>query len=873
MRTSRRRRRHLTAALLFALTVLSGCSREHAPELSMRWGVIDNYLADRFRCRITLRNAGGTALPEDGWTIYFNFGRTVIPQSVPEDISIHHINGDLMKLVPASSFRPIEPGEERVFDVEAMGSAINFSDAPAGPYIVFHNAGERPERILDLGEVEVEPFVGQRQTDRGREDALQVASPGAVFQENARYASSADAAPVSPITPTPVSTELRRDSVHLDQSLVIQYPAELSAEANLLAQDLASFFGITPALQEGEQDTSGSTPTSLITLRQGEVALPSGFDPSAESYAVSMDTHGVEVVGGGPPGVFYGTRSLLALIPPSYYHSKSGEARLPAGRVVDTPRFVYRGMHLDVARNFQSKEAVLKLLNLTSFYKLNRFHFHLTDDEGWRLEIAGLPELTTVGSRRGHAEDESSHLVPSFGSGPNPDSDESNGRGHYTRADFIEILKFAAKRHIEVVPEIDVPGHARAAIRSMEARRRRLLDEGDASAAERFVLTHDGDTSDYMSIQRWTDNVIDVCMPSTYEFLEYVIDEIVGMYTDAQVPLTTIHIGGDEVPNGVWGGSPACRELPGWDWGGEPKQHLSTYFLRRVSEILQNRGLVTAGWEEIALEARGHYGPKRPNLELLDAGLRPYVWNNVWGGGAEDLAYRLANAGFEVVMSGASNLYFDLAYEKHPLEPGYYWAGFVDTRTVFEFAPLNVFATADLDVMGHPIPPDTYADSEKLTPEGRARIIGIQGQLWGENAKGQEMMEYLAFPKLLGLAERAWSTMPGWEADGIGEDERRRSLETGWAEFAGRLGHLELPRLDVLYGGVGYRIPPPGVWAANGVVSANSTFPGLEIRFSRDGSAVDSTSEVYREPVAGPGDFVFRSFDTRGRGSRVAKPE
>ena len=148
--------------------------------------------------------------------------------------------------------------------------------------------------------------------------------------------------------------------------------------------------------------------------------------------------------------------------------------------MVDAPRFGYRGFMLDVARNFQPKASVLRTLDLLARYKLNKFHFHLTEDEGWRLEIPSLPELTSVGARRGHTLDSSAFLPPAWGSGPLVD--RPWGSGFYSRADYAEILRYAAARHIEVIPELEMPGHARAAIKAMEARQRALLKAGDAEA-------------------------------------------------------------------------------------------------------------------------------------------------------------------------------------------------------------------------------------------------------------------------------------------------------------------------------------------------------------------------------------------------------
>ena len=159
---------------------------------------------------------------------------------------------------------------------------------------------------------------------------------------------------------------------------------------------------------------------------------------------------------------------MLALLPIESYKERGKSIALPAVHIVDAPRFHYRGQHLDVARNFQSKESVEKLIDLMAFYKLNYLHLHLTDDEGWRIEIKQLPELTAVGGRRGHTLDEANWLQPSQGSGPDPKA--APGSGFYTQRDFIEILRYARERHIKVIPEIDLPGHARAAIKSMQSR-------------------------------------------------------------------------------------------------------------------------------------------------------------------------------------------------------------------------------------------------------------------------------------------------------------------------------------------------------------------------------------------------------------------
>jgi hexosaminidase len=249
-----------------------------------------------------------------------------------------------------------------------------------------------------------------------------------------------------------------------------------------------------------------------------------------------------------------------------------------------------------------------------------------------------------------------------------------------------------------------------------------------------------------------------------------------------------------------------------------------------------------------------------------------YVWNNVWGWGREDAAYRLANAGFNVVLCNATHLYIDLAIEKDPLEPGYYWAGYVDARAPFEFAPLEVYKNARRTAMGQPLSGEEFVERVRLTPQGAKRVLGIQGQLWSENLRSADALEYMAFPRAIALAERAWARQPAW-ADVDDPREFERQLAHDWNRFANRLAQRELARLDYLLGGVKYRLPPPGAQVRNGLLRANVAFPGLQIRYTVDGTEPGNNSALYREPIPTAQRVKLKSFDTRGRGSRtVALP-
>jgi hexosaminidase len=859
-----------TAWLPLVGVLLSGCpsdvpiSRATGNQIAVRFEVLDNRLpGGRFHAELALENRGTAPLPADGWELFFNFGRSMLTDSpVPAGVQAEHLNGHFWRLAPAPGFEPVAPGDVRHIRFEGNGWVIKESGAPAGPYFVFRDEDGAELPPEPVAEMTIAPFVDPVATDRGPEERVPAPSAASRFRDN-RPLTLLPPGEVGMVVPTPMRLARRSGQARIDGTWELRSEPELANEAAHLTRALESLLGRPPATWSG--DSRG------ITLRIGTVTVAgTEAGPGDEAYRLSIRPEAIEIVGSDRAGVFYGIRTLEALVPSEAWEGPNVALTLDSVVVEDAPRFAYRGIHLDVARNFHGPDTVERLLELASFYKLNRFHFHLTDDEGWRMAVDGLPELIEVGGRRGHTRDERDRLVPSFGSGPDPDPAVSPGSGHYTREELVRILRFAHDRHIQVVPEIDLPGHARAAIRAMETRFARLTRAGDGEEAGRFRLVDPDDESQYRSVQGWDDNVVDVCLESTYRFVERVVEEIVATWAEAEAPLHTVHIGGDEVPGGVWAGSPACERLIREHPDLDETDDLFAYFLERASDILASHSLATAGWEEIALVEK-HWdggGVKTPNLEVVDRGFRPYVWNNVWGWGAEDLGYRLANAGFEVVLAGATNLYFDLAYDKDPREPGYVWAGFVDTRKPWEFVPFDIFKNAETDLMGNPLGPETYVGRTRLDAKGRGRVLGIQGQLWSENLKSRDLLEYMAFPKLLGLAERAWAASPEW-AETDDQAEREKLEQRAWNEFANRLGRRELPRLDWMLGGVAYRLPPPGAVIEDGLLEANVAFPGLEIRWTTDGRDPGPSSSLFEDPAEAPGEVRLATFDRRGRASRV----
>ena len=279
-----------------------------------------------------------------------------------------------------------------------------------------------------------------------------------------------------------------------------------------------------------------------------------------------------------------------------------------------------------------------------------------------------------------------------------------------------------------------------------------------------------------------------------------------------------------------------------------------------------------AGWEEAPLRRTKVDGQPvyLPNPDFAPEHWQAEVWNNTLGDGNEDLAYRLANGGYHVVLSPVTNFYLDMAHYKSFDEPGYYWGAFSDIDKFFSFIPFDYFKNSKVDRDGLPIDHKIFIGKQRLTDYGKTNIIGLQSALWGENIKSNERLEYMLLPRLLGFAERAWAQDPQWatETNPVKADSL---YQLAWVKFLNVLGKRELPRLDYIDGGFNYRVPKPGVTLQDSKYYANVQFPGLTIRYTTNGRDPDTKSPVYKDAVTLKGSVIkFRAFDNKGRGSNVS---
>jgi hexosaminidase len=786
---------------------------------------------------LTITSANNTPLPVAGWSIYFNGGGLKVAASDSSRAEVLHVNGDLFKLVPkkAASAKGPAGRYQLVSDLPN-----NVSDLPSGFYLVWDKA---PEAGLTFGKLDISSAV-----DRSK---AETALAEKIYKEN-QLVLDVPANQLPAIFPSPVSYKKGNGAFSIKAGLRITAAPVFTAEAQQLAKALSA--GLSkPLIVNG----SGNGPE--IVFEQASSIPPEG-------YQLNITPAKIRIRASDAAGAFYAVQSIRSMMPPKVMGKSTGIIQIAAADIEDHPRFGLRAFMLEVGRNFQPKAEALKVLDLMALYKLNVLHLHLNDDEGWRLEIPGLPELTEVGSKRGHTTDDAKNLVPSYGSGPT--TDVNSGSGFYSRADYIEILKYAKQLHIKVIPEIETPGHARAAIKSMDARYRKFIQAGDTAKANQYLLHEQGDKSVYRSVQGWNDNVVNVGLPSTYRFMEKVVDELISMYKDAGSVLETVHFGGDEVPAGVWTQSDAAKavlrnhpELQGSDdlWG---------YYFAKVNTLLKARKLYLTGWEEIALHKVGGAKKMVVNPAFTAENFHADVWNNTEGN--EDLAYKLANAGYKVTLTNVSNLYFDLAANKGYAEPGQYWGGYVDIDKPYYFVPYDYYKTTKEDSRGEPVDRAIFKDKERLTEAGKANIIGLQAPLWSETIRTPARLEYMLLPKLLSLAERAWAKDPEW-ATTMDTAAASNLYKKSWSEFINLLGKKELPRLDHFSGGFTYRIPAPGVNVANGKVSANVLYPGLTIRYTTNGTVVTSSSMEYKGSFVAHGTIKLAAFNSEGWSGRTVE--
>lgn len=846
------------------LSLLIACNQTSTStgEINLSWELISNTYSEepRAMAKFSIENNSGRTLNNKNWALYFNqMSRT--PLSTDADVEIQFLSGDWFVMKPVGNFN-LNDGDSITIITEHSEWIIKETDAPLSPYFVFYDDEGNETDIVPIADYSIAPFTKPEQINRHKNDFEPIPTANHNFKEN-QTLELLNQDELLPIIPTPVTLKKTGNKVLFDEPVQIIHHEGLENEAEYLSEILESLTGSAPAINPGHSPEGNS-----VYLGIEQISVDG---KPKEAYRLEIKKNqSVTIKGSDASGVFYGIQSLISMLPVEIFNGIETGIELDEVVIQDAPRFEYRGLHVDVARNFQSIETLKKIIDIHSFYKCNYIVIYLSEDEGWRIEIDGLPELTEVGAQRGHTSKEANELHPSYGSGPFPYEDGKYGSGYYSKQDFIELLQYAQSKHVTIIPAINFPGHSRAAIKSMEARYQKYMDQGDEQKANEYRLIDPDDESEYLSAQWYDDNVVNVARESTYRFYEKVVDEIIKLYKEAEVEIEYFQTGGDEVPEGVWTKSPMCAELLKKLPDINDPKNLQAYFFNRVVKMLRNKNLKIGGWEEVAL-LKNEAGDYEPNKAFANEQVYPYVWNNL--GQNTDLAYRIANAGYPVILCNVSNFYFDFAYNKDPREPGHYWAGFVNTRDAWQVAPLHMFYTTTHDPMGKPIDIETaYNNMEQLNASSRSNIVGLQAQLWSETIKGPEMLQYYLLPKLIAFSETAWGKERNWETI-QNRNVREQEMDKGWNIFANTLAQKELPRLAHIYGGYNYHVPAPSAQINNGILGANNAFPGLIIRYTTDGSEPDMNSQEFTEPVEVNTNVRLKAFDSAGKSSLSVETE
>lgn len=821
-----------------------------AAGLDVKFTVVTNILTDKCDAKIAdgacfeakLTFTADKAILANGWTIFFS---QIAPiQSFESDeFSVEHINGDLHQITLKEDFTGFAKGETKTLLYRAMFWSLAESDAMPN-YIV--SAKDLQSRVItstiatidDETGLEVLPHVVaftdyEKQFKRTVSDSTQWLDSNALYQRNSKLGQSQlDVSKV--IIPTPKSVVYDPNNQMLDLASGIKVDFG-NVEENDVSAAIARLNRI------GIKGSASGLPVKLSIVTDANKPLG--------SYYLSISADAIKVKGVDASGVFNGLQSLSSLI-------TLGNTQVPLLVADDEPHYQFRGLLVDVARNFHDKAFILALLEQMSAYKLNKLHLHLGDDEGWRLEIPSLPELTEVSSVRCLDLKDEHCLVPQLGAGIDK---TSSVNGYYSVSDYQEIIKAATARHIQVIPSLDMPGHSRAAIKAMAARTKKYAIAEDADKAQQYKLHDDNDSTVYSSVQFYNDNTINVCLESSYDFVTEVMKQVKKIHADAGQPLTRYHIGADETA-GAWIESQACKDfIANNDKGVKDMSELGAYFIERVAGILSDLDIETAGWSD---------GMEHTRKENMPAIVQANAWDTLFWGG-HNKVHQLVNRDWQIVLSSPDVLYFDFPYEADPKEHGYYWASrHTNTEKVFQFMPDNLPVHAEfwLDRQDN-----AYTADDTQTPiKAGYKFLGLQGQLWSENTRTDNVAQYKIFPRLFALAERAWY-LADWavpynykgavydQQSRVFTDKMKEKRDQQWTVFANAIGQKALPKLE--NDEVFYRLPTVGAVISEGKLMANTAFPGIEIEYQvNDGKWLPYTS-----PVAVHGDVKVRSISFNGK--------
>lgn len=809
----------MTISLLAAGATAS--ARRQAP-VRLTWQNLGPTAEGTWRNCFTIKNISSETLQAD-WSIYYNQLPRTASKIETNQIAITTINRNYFRMTPTPMFKPLKAGDELKVFYQTNRPVPNVSWTPEEPFFVSTRGGKRHKPVaVELTIMEPE---GQLRQETVFADST--------FKHNEEVGKAEGEAMHSLPTVKDMLMLINILGADLSNGVSVSADKSLQSEAAMLKDNLSKLFGIT---------VKKHAPASIF-LRLNK--LKGNLTPlqHAEQYTIEVRANSIVVTAETAHGVFNGTQTLLSLL-----KKDGGQKALEPMFITDYPDLKYRGLLLDIARNFIPVRDIRKLIDALSAYKINLLQLHFADDEGWRLQIPGLKELTEVGARRGYTTDEQQCLYPAYGGGFDS-KHRSVGTGFISRAEFISLLRYAAQRHVTILPEIESPGHCRAACKSMLARYNKYKESNPEKARE-YLLTDLNDTLRRTTPAAYDDEDLNPALPSTYRFMEKVIGEISKMYAEAGLKLNAIHLGGDEVARSAWTGSPAARQLAANE-GFTSVSSLHGYYFSRMARWLETKGIKLCGWQEMAME----------HNEAEDSVIRNntgaiYVWSADPTSTRGELPYTIANKGYPVILGNANNLYIDFAYTPLYHDRGHIWGGYLDEHKSFSLLPYNVYRSGRTNMKGERMNLDSLEQGRvTLTEEGRANIIGVQTQLFSETLRSASWFEYYIFPKMLGMAERGWNAQPEWET--MHGEKERQAFNADLNGFYKWIALAEMPWLTRK--GINFHLMPPGITVRDGKLFLNSRIAGATLRYTLDGSEPTATSKQWTEPVAVPANATIRA--------------
>ena len=519
-----------------------------------------------------------------------------------------------------------------------------------------------------------------------------------------------------------------------------------------------------------------------------------------EGYQLTVNEKGIQVKAQTYAGALYAWQSILQLFPPAVYGKQvqlKNIWRIPFVEITDTPRFEWRGFMMDVSRHFFTVAEVKKMMDEMAMYKLNRLHFHLTDDQGWRIEIKALPKLTQVGAWR-------PSRIGKWHNITKPASEEpKNYGGFYTQEDIKELVAYGKTKNIEIMPEIDVPGHSMAFLAAYPQLSTTPNYPYQVNAGEEFI-----DWSGLNGhITAKIDNNLDPSKKEVYDYLDLIFGELATLF-----PFEYMHMGGDETAKNNWEKSEDIKELMRKE-NLKNQEEVQSYFVRRVEKIMQSKGKKLMGWDEI-----------------LEGGLAPEAavmsWRGVKGGAEAAKQKHL------VVMTPSSHNYLDY-YQGESTAEGSVYAGLRMKKT-YSFEPV---------------------------PEGADEkyILGNQGNLWSEQLQNIRNVEYMAWPRLMAIAEVAWTP----------------KIKKDWNRFAEKVeSHFVLlDTLNIKYARSLYDPIVTTTLNTKGELFAHmeGEISGLTFYYTIDESMPDQYSPLFNGPILLPDDVTILRVLSYRNGTPIGK--